>query len=166
MIILATPSEVRVMPPDLAARIRAGMPPDARFMDPLSIPAETNVIDLVAIADPRTPWPRQMRHTTSPTVLLIGDDPGSPSGQGGPDAWRCSSKIGGWAQAVVVHGSGGDAQHYRLAVGAALMLKRVAFIESTSLHALAWAERIGCPRTLTVLPRDGLHPVESRETVH
>ena len=107
-----------------------------------------------------------MRHTTRPTVLLVGDDPGGPNGLGGPDAWRCSSKVGIWAQAAVVHGAGGDPQHYRFAVAAALTFGRVVFIESTACHALAWADRIGCPRTLTILPRDGLHPVENKEVVH
>ncbi len=138
------------MPASVAARIRAGMPAGYQFMDPLSIPAETDVIDLVAIADPRTPWPRQMRDITSPTVLLIGDDPGSPNGLGGPDAWRCSHKIGQWAQAAIVHGSGGDAQHYRFAVTAALTFRRVVFIESTARHALS----LGGPDRLPAHPDD------------
>ena len=84
MILVATPARVAVLPPDLAARIRMGLPVDYGFVAPLVIPAETGLIDLVGIADPRTPWPKQMRATTRPTVLLIGDDPGTPDGQRWP----------------------------------------------------------------------------------
>ena len=167
MIIVATPARVAVLPSALSARLRAGLPAGYGFVAPLVIPAENGAIDLVGITDFRTPWPKQMRETSHPTVLLIGDDPGGPNGAGGPDAWRCACKIGGWAQAVFVHGAGGEDEHYRAAVAAALKVSRVAFIETTSRHAAGWAERIGCPRTLLILPRTGPHPVPgSAEAVH
>lgn len=167
MIVVATPARVAVLPAGLATKIRMGMPDGFGFVTPLAIPAETGLINLVGIADPRTPWPKQMRQTTHPTVLLIGDDPGTPDGQGGPTAWRCAAKIGGWAQAAIVHGAGGEAAHYRFAVGAALRFGRVVLIETTSRHAEAWAAWIDCPRTLAILPRTGPHPLPApRGTVH
>jgi hypothetical protein len=166
MIIVATPSRVAVLPSDFAAERRAALPSTFLFVSPLARPAEQNLIDLVCIADPKTPWPKQMRHTAGPTVALIGDDPGTPNGMGGPDAWRCARKLGAWAQAAIIHGAGGEAAHYQAAVDAALLVQRVLFIETTSAHAKAWAERIGCPRTLLILPRSGPHPVITGETVH
>jgi hypothetical protein len=166
MIIVATPDRVAVLPAAVAAERRAMLPSFFLFVAPLALPAERDVIDLVAIADPKTPWPRQMRHTAAPTVCLIGDDPGTPGGMGGPDAWRCARKLGAWARAVIVHGAGGEAAHYQAAVDAALLVNRVVFIETTSAHAKAWAERIGCPRTLLILPESGPHPVITGEMVH
>ena len=166
MIILACPGQVVVLPSAIATARRAQLPPSCQFVSPLAEPAERDVIDLVAIVDPRTPWPKQMRHTEHPTVCLIGDDPGGPDGLGGPDAWRCACKLQGWAEAAIVHACGGEARHYVAGFQATLLMRRVVFIETTSLHAAAWVERIGCPRTLVFLPNDGPHPVLHRGTVH
>ena len=166
MIIIATPARVAVLPAAVAAERRAALPASSLFVTPLAAAAEQDLIDLVGIAEPRTPWPRQMRHTVAPTLCLIGDDPAGLDGLGGPDAWRCACKLGAWAQAVIVHGAGGEAAHYQAAVQATLYMRRVVFVETTSVHAAAWVERIGCPRTLVFLPNDGPHPVQHRGTVH
>jgi hypothetical protein len=121
------------------------------------------MIDVVAIADPSTPWPRQLKHSRRPTVVLLGDDPGTPDGMGGPDAWRCTVKLARWVRAVLVHGAGGAPEHYAEAVRACRKVGRVALIETTSRHAHAWVNRIGCPRTLLILPKTGPHPLAHAE---
>ncbi len=166
MIILATPACVAVLPASVAAERRAALPASSLFVTPLAAAAEQDLINLVGIAEPRTPWPRQMRHTIAPTLCLIGDDPTGLDGLGGPDAWRCACKLGAWAQAVIVHGAGGEASHYEMAVQATFLMRRVVLIETTSLHAPAWAARIDCPRTLMILPNGGPHPLQHRGTVH
>jgi hypothetical protein len=145
--------------------IRARYSPSHAFIAPLAVPAEQDLIDLVGIADPATPWPTRIKHATRPTVILIGDDPGAPDGMGGPDAWRCTRSLGRWARGVLVHGTGGQAAHYAGAVRAARQLGRVALIETTSVHAQAWAERLNCRRTLLLLPRSGSHPLGAAEAM-
>ncbi len=163
MIILAAPGGCSVLPARLSRKIRDNLPPYFGFMGPLAAPAEGDVIDVLAIADPATPWPRHMKKSRTPTVALLGDDPGCEGGYGGPDAWACANKLGRWARAVLVHGAGGEAQHYAEATRAALKVGRVALIETTSANARAWALRLNCPRTLMILPRDGLHPISLEE---
>jgi hypothetical protein len=141
--------------------MRRQLAPRHQFSAPLAAPAEANIIDLLAIADPATAWPRWMKHARKATAVLIGDDPGGPDGQGGPDAWQCLDKLSRWARAVIVHAAGGEPEHYAEAVRATLKVGRVAMIETTSTHAQAWSARMNCPRTLLILPRGGAHPVES-----
>jgi hypothetical protein len=145
-------------------QIRRGYAPAQRFFDPLAAPAEADLIDLVAFAEPETPWPGQIKHLRRPTVVLVGDDPGGPFGLGGPEAWQCTSKLSRWLRAVIIHGAGGEPEHYAAAVRAARKVGRAALIETTSAHALKWRARLDCPRTLMILPSVGAHPV-TREPV-
>jgi hypothetical protein len=163
MIIAAAPSGCGIVPASVAREIRNSLASTHGFINPLAVPAEADIIDLVAIADPSTPWPKRIKLLRRPTVLMLGDDPGSPDGMGGPDAWRCLPQLKRWVRGVIVHGAGGQPEHYAEAVRAARRLGRVAMIESTSKHAVAWARSIGCPRTLLILPRGGLHPLPLAE---
>jgi len=158
MIYLASLDGCTALPASLARTIRGNLPASHQFVRTLSAPAEGDVIDLVGIADPAAPWPRMMKHPRRPTVALIGDDPGAPGGMGGPQAWRCATKLSRWAHAVIVHAAGGQPEHYAEATRAALCVGRVAMIETTMTHARAWAERMNCRRTLLILAREGLHP--------
>jgi hypothetical protein len=159
MIYLASQAGCTALPASLARTIRGNLPASHQFVRTLAAPAECDVIDMVGFADPRTPWPRAMKHTRRPTVVLLGDDPGAPAGLGGPEAWRCAASLSRWARAVLVHAAGGEPEHYAEATRAALCVGRVAMIETTAIHARAWAHRMNCRRTLLILPRDGLHPL-------
>ena len=163
MIIAASTAGCGIIPASVAMAIRARYASTHGFMGPLAVPAEQDLIDLVGIAEPEAPWPRQLKHSRRPTVVLVGDDPGVPNGMGGPDAWRCTAKLSRWARAVLVHGAGGEAEHYAAAVLACRKVGRVALIETTSRYAKAWADRIGCPRTLLILPTTGPHPLVHAE---
>ena len=165
MIIGASSAGCAVIPASVSMAIRASMANSHGFMGPLAVPAEADLIDLVGIADPETPFPRQLKHSRRPTVVLLGDDPGLPDGMGGPDAWRCTEKLRRWVRAVLVHGAGGEAEHYAECVRAARKVGRVALIETTSRHAQAWARRLACPRTLLILPSMGPHPLVGAEVV-
>ncbi len=159
MIYLASQAGCTALPASVARMIRGNLPQSHQFIRTLAAPAEGDVIDLVGIADPAAPWPRAMKRTRRPTVVLLGDDPGAPGGMGGPEAWQCAAKLSRWARAVLVHAAGGQPEHYAEATRAALCVGRVAMIESTMTHARAWAERMNCSRTLLILAREGLHPL-------
>ena len=51
-----------------------------------------------------------------PAVVLIGDDDDTPSG---PAGFKTAQRLLAWAHHVVIHGAGGDPEHYRAAVIAA-----------------------------------------------
>ena len=145
------------------AQTMAALPPAYRFVDPLAVAAMRDEVDLFGFAHPQARWPgRQLRLATRPTVLLIGDDPGNAEGQGGPTAWQCAREIGKWCQGAIIHAAAGEPRHYQEAVRGALMLGRLAMIETTSMYVKAWAECLACPTTLLILPNDGPHPIDKR----
>ena len=149
------------MPGDMVAKFMATRPPQDSFLSALIGPGVADVIDVYFVGGPTAPWPKAVECPRRPTVVVIGDDPGTPNGFGGPDAWRCVNRLRRWVRATMVHGAGGEREHYAEAVRAALKVGRVAIIECTSGHAKAWRERINCDRTLLLIPRDGLvHPLE------
>ena len=133
-----------------------------RFAEPVMLAAASGDIDLICMDDPQVPWPtRHLRESKKPTVVIVGDDTGNPGGQGGPSVWRCTPKAAAWAAGAIIHGAGGQPEHYAEAVLGATLLKRVILVETTSAHALAWRDAIGCARTLMILCRD-THPIDTR----
>jgi hypothetical protein len=153
-------------PRALVAEVYARLAPQYRFVSPLVQAAELDTIDLVGLADPAAPFPRSLKHTKRATVALVGDDPGRRLGLGGPDAWRCAERLRRWCRGVIVHAAGGEAEHYAAAVAGALTVGRLALIETTTHHAVAWAERLACPQTLMIIPSTGPHPLPGAEVVH
>jgi hypothetical protein len=128
-------------------------------------PAGTDVIDVLFMIDPGMAWPKQIEWLRRPAVVVVGDDPGTCWGQGGADAWRCTSRLRRWTRAAMIHGAAAEPEHYAEVVRATLKVGRVALIETTSANVHGWAEALRCPRTLLVLPRGGLHPVPEKEEV-
>jgi hypothetical protein len=159
VIYVAMPCGCGTIPASMSRSIRNGFAPSMQFMNPLAALAEGDVIDLLGIAIPAAAFPKHLKHSRRPMVTLVGDDPGTPEGMGGPDAWACAHRLSKWARAVIIHGAGGEREHYAAACQAALKVGRVAMIETTSMHAKAWAERLRCPHTLLILPKGGSHPV-------
>jgi hypothetical protein len=148
---------------DQAAQAVAALPPGFGFIRPLADCAMHDTIDLFGFAEPAARWPgRKLRLASRSTVVLVGDDPGNAEGRGGPAAWGCAGAIGRWCHAAIIHAAGGQPAHYLEAVRGAMLFGRLALIETTSRHAEAWAQCIGCPTTLVILPTDGQHPIDKR----
>lgn len=163
MIYAAEPSGIIPLPPGAAQEAFDRLPSDCAFAKALVLPADAGMVDLICITDPRTALPlRHLRLSSQPTVILIGDDPGPVWVLGGPTAWRCSSKIGGWCKGAIVHAAGGTAEHYAEAVRGALLVGQLVLVETTSRHAAAWAACVRCPTTLMIMPSDGPHPIDTR----
>jgi hypothetical protein len=135
---------------------------------PLFRAAADGLIALVSIEAPTIPWPsllieKQLR----PICVRIGGDPGVGHPDPSPSAWVCAQRLRYWCRATVVHAAGGELDHYRYAVAATVQFGRLALIETTSGRAREWVQFLKCPRTLVILPRDGVHPVPPKgEDVH
>ncbi len=95
-----------------------------------------------------------------PLVVVVGDDDYKPAG---PGTWACAAKLRAWAAFAIVHGTGGKPEHYQMAANAAVEVRRLLLIETTSVAAQEWAaflfERNPKLPFMGVLPPDGAHPV-------
>lgn len=133
---------------------------------PLYRAAADGRIGIISICAAGADWPWAMVDRAKlPTVVVIGADAGSGDDPG-PDAWKAAEGLRHWCAAAIVHGAGGEPDHYRIAAEAAETYRRLAFIECTSPEVRSWAEFLCCPQTLLILPRDGVHPnVPPREAV-
>ena len=90
-------------------------------------------------------------------VLLDGDDyqPGAPAD------WRCTRAALGWARAAMIHGAGGERQHYEAAALAAALTGRLLIVHCSSAETIAWAEQMAAARlcTMVITTRPGVvHP--------
>jgi hypothetical protein len=129
---------------------------------PLFRASADGLLALVGIYNPAGAWPSALieRNANRPTCVLIGADPGVEHPDPPPVAWACARRLKYWQpRAVVIHGAGGEADHYREAATATVLAGRLAFVETTSARALEWVEFLRCPHTAVWLPSDGVHPV-------
>lgn len=101
-----------------------------------------------------------------PTVVMLGDDDDEPSG---PAGWPCARRLLDWADLLIVHGTGGEREHYEAAIEAAQTLKRVLFVETTSGKAPAWVEAAKLSNPLPALKLHvplfgGVHPAPDADS--
>jgi hypothetical protein len=95
-----------------------------------------------------------------PLVIVLAGDNGEPSG---PDAYPQSVWLLRWARFILLHGAGGEAQHYAFAVEAVRHYGRLLLIETQSGAVEAWAGEwrrlaLGTPG-LGIITRPGdVHP--------
>jgi hypothetical protein len=125
-------------------------------------------VDLVWVGDRGVPWPGgTVKRLKRPVLAIVGADMDDGRDDPGPAGWLCSRRLRDWCSVVIVHGSGGEAAHYREAVRAAELTGRCALIETTSARARDWATYFQPKRCLVILPRGGVHPIPSdRRTAH
>ncbi len=103
--------------------------------------------------------------TPLPILIIIGDDDGDDRG---PAGWPKSGLTIGNAAAVMVNASGGEADHYRLAVERTRLSGVVVIIETSSQHLIAWRNlllTLPVKPTMFIVPRGGVHPIR-QETRH
>jgi hypothetical protein len=139
---------------------------------PIFRAAADGLLALLRIEAPDTPWPARMieRQSDRPTCIMLAADPGCDHPDpGGPADWACAKRLKYWCQTggAIIHGAAGDPDHYRAAAATTVLLRRMAFIECASARAREWTDFLGCPRSLTIVPEHGAHPVpEPRGAVH
>ena len=125
-------------------------------------------VNVVFITNPASPWPGgTIKRSTRPIVALVGGDRdiGGPDPQ--PRDWLCARRLRDWCGCAIVHGAGGEPEHYREAVYAAEFTGRCALIETTSARAADWAEYLRPKHTLVIVSTGGAHPIPAtRRTAH
>jgi hypothetical protein len=131
---------------------------------PLFRAAADGLIALFRIEDVSTVWPGRLieRSEHRPTCFMLGGDPGVEHPDPPPPSeWACAKRLKYWCRTsgAIVHGAGGELYHYREAVAATLMLRRLALIETTSHRADEWASYLRSRKTLIIRPRNGPHPI-------
>ncbi len=135
---------------------------------PVMRAAADGLIAAVYVADCRAKWPeRELAKFRRPVLMVIGDDNEPERLSTPPSGWRCARMLRAWAKSAIVHGAGGEADHYRLAVLMALTAERAVLVETSSACAVPWAEFLfPTVPTLLIVPRSGPHPVApSRSTM-
>lgn len=70
-----------------------------------------------------------------PTLVLIGDDDDAPTG---PSGWADAEQAMRWARATVLHATGAQPEHFRMAVEMTLHHQRVTMVETSSAQLPAW----------------------------
>jgi pimeloyl-ACP methyl ester carboxylesterase len=83
---------------------------------------------------------RPMKRGRRPVLIILGDDDHQATG---PAGWPQAERLLRWARLVVLHGAGGEPQHYAAAVLAAQEHRRVLMIETSSGQIEAWRRLIG-----------------------
>jgi hypothetical protein len=131
------------------------------FRIPLIGTAMTGQIALTAAAngDPvQAPFLKQVRPTA---ILLLDDHPQST----GPKRWKQIRRLLRWSNSVMLHATGGQRQHYEMAVGFTILTKRLLLVEMRHEHHAEWHALAMeyAPRTtvFSILPTPGqTHPRE------
>ena len=128
---------------------------------PVFTAVEQGQIALGVFTDPASIWTAgAIKRLPRPTIILISDDPDIGAGTAkGPYSWTLASKLRGWADAVLVHGAGGEPEHYRQALAMAKRHGRLALIDTSSQQAMPWAAFMAHPVSMIIVPTDGPHPV-------
>lgn len=76
-----------------------------------------------------------MQRHPRPFAVILGGDAGGPAG---PDAFPQARRLLRWAAGIVLHGAGGEARHYGAVAEAAMLLRRVALVETTTAALPQW----------------------------
>jgi hypothetical protein len=102
-----------------------------------------------------------------PTVIVVGDDDYRSTG---PSGWPQAARLMRWANALLLHGAAGEPEHYGLAVAAAVVRKRMLFVQTSSSRLAEWdafAEGL-CAADILALAiaprRESAHPVRGTPT--
>ncbi len=104
----------------------------------------------------------QLDQTRRPAILLLTDD--DDTTRLGPDGWPSSARIMRWGRSAILHGSGGQPEHYGAAVVGAVVSSRLVLIETSSAQLAPWikaaARFMPLGRILCIKPTGGgVHPV-------
>lgn len=100
----------------------------------------------------------EVRQKCRPTVLIVGDDDHASAG---PAGWKCAHAVAAWAACAIVHAAGATAETYLEAAHAGRFMGACALIETDTAHAEQWTALFVGKPTLLVLPRGGVHPIET-----
>jgi hypothetical protein len=95
-----------------------------------------------------------------PAIALLADDDGLDRG---PNGWAITARMLRWARCLMIHAAVPEREHYRAAITAAQLHRRVGLIECSAATTDGWLERVAAmpvpPPVLLILPEGDVHPV-------
>jgi hypothetical protein len=103
---------------------------------------------------------KELDRLGKPVIVMICDD--GPIWTG-PQGWECATRALRWAGGAMLHGSGGEVDHYRFALVGAERCRRFVIVDTSSAHLPEWealaSAHIGNRQILSVKPLPGhSHP--------
>ncbi|WP_426958396.1 hypothetical protein [Muricoccus radiodurans] len=129
-------------PDDLSALIQGLEGTPGAFVVPLYRAALAGDLRVLALLSGGRIPQRFLEHTEPPTVVQISGDPGGGHPTPPPEAFSQARRLLGWAASVMLHATGGRAEHYTAVVEAARLVRRVLLIETGTAQESAWLELI------------------------
>lgn len=132
------------------------------FRRPLFDPIPHGAHALTFLMPRQAPPLSELDRARCPGIVLLTDD--DDSTRLGPDGWRFTPRVMRWARGVLLHGTGGLPEHYRLAARMAQTCRKLVVVETGSALLDAWQEAAlkgGVRPGLIVRlePTNGVHPV-------
>ena len=133
-----------------------------QFRAPLFRAVPLGQIALTVLGTGQAPPLSRLDKTGFPGVIVLTDD--DDTTRLGPDGWRYGARILRWARGAMLHGSGGQPEHYQMAVEGAQRCGRLVLVETCSTQIDAWtalALRTLAPGRILKIqpPAGGIHPV-------
>jgi hypothetical protein len=115
----------------------------------------------LAIATHGAPIPARMLSSERPTAIILADDHPDALGTRG---WPQVRRLLQWASAAVLHGTGGQAEHYSFIAASTLALGRMLVVDMQYCRHAEWLALVEqyTPRlrVLSIIPpAGGSHPV-------
>jgi hypothetical protein len=133
---------------------------------PLYRAAADRRLGLIFLLDPAAPWPKRaiarMTDKRHPVIVLVGADSQNPFVDRPAAEWLAAPHIAEWERGALVHGAGGQSEHYREAVADAERDRKFVLVECAAEAAQGWTNLLAGPRchVRVIVPRDGApHPV-------
>ena len=143
------------------------------FSLPLYRAALAGELGLVLVAPGGRVPARLLDHRRPPTVVVVCGDPEVAAPTPPPDAFPQARRLLAWTASAMLHATGGREEHYRGAVEAVRVIRRVLLIETATAQENAWLallhqevdRREVAGRTLPVLVlsarlQGGVHPIQ------
>lgn len=133
-----------------------------QFRIPLFRAVPRGEIALTVLGTGQAPPLSRLDRTGFPGLVVLTDD--DDTTRLGPDGWRYAARILRWARGVMLHGTGGQPEHYQMAVEGAQRCGRLVLVETCSTQIDAWAalalRTLAPGRILKIQPpAGGIHPV-------
>jgi hypothetical protein len=128
---------------------------------PLIGTAMTGQIALTAASNGEPVQAPFLKQAHPTAILLLDDHPDAT----GPKRWKQIRRLLRWSNSVMLHATGGQRQHYAMAVGFTILTKRLLLVEMRHEHHAEWHALAMeyAPRTtvFSILPTPGqTHPRE------
>lgn len=149
-------------PANIARAIALLGPIGEQFRAPLLRAIPRGELALTVLGTGQAPPLSRLDRTQRPAIIVLTDD--DDTTRLGPDGWHYAARIMRWTRGAFLHGTGGQPEHYEMAVEWAQRCRCLLLVETSSRQLDAWqalARRyLAAERILRLEPPEGgVHPV-------